>query len=334
MIAKKIGIDLGTVNTLIYVPKKGIVIQEPSVVALDIDNKKVLAIGKEAEKMLGKNPESISLYRPLRSGVIADFHATASMLDYHINQTIGRFRFVKPDVMISIPGGATSTERKAVVDAVLSAGARSAYIIQEPVAAALGAGLPITEPTGNMIINIGGGTTEIAVISLGGVVSSASIRVGGNKIDIAISEHLRRYHGLSVGDKTATEIKHKIGSALAVKKPVKMEIKGRDIVAGLPKTISLTSNDLTEVIQDKLDKIILAVRNVLEQTPPELVSDIIDRGITLSGGGSLLNNIDNFLTKKIGVPSIAVKDPLTCVALGTGIALQNLSDYQKGLLAK
>jgi rod shape-determining protein MreB len=333
MLAKKIGIDLGTVNTLVYVPKKGIVINEPSVVALDLNNKRVLSIGKEAEKMIGKSPESISLYKPLRSGVIADFHATSAMLNYYINQTAGRFRIVKPDVMISIPGGATSTERKAVIDAVLRAGARAAFIIQEPVAAALGAGLPITEPAGNMIINIGGGTTEIAVISLGGIVASSSIRVGGNKIDNAISEFLRRQYGLSVGDKAAEQIKHKIGSALIVKKPLKMDIKGRDIVAGLPKVITLNSNDLTEVIQEQLEKITRAVKNVLEQTAPELVSDIIDRGITLSGGGASLNNIDVFLTKEIGVPAIVVKDPLNCVVLGTGLALQSLAEYQKSLLS-
>lgn len=333
MFAQKIGIDLGTVNTLVFLPGRGIVLNEPSVVAQDINTHAIVAIGKEAETMVGKAPETIQLHKPLRDGVIADFRATSSMLKHYINETVGRLRFVKPDVMVTIPSGATSTERKAVIDATLAGGARAAYLIQEPVAAALGAQVPITTPTGNMIIDIGGGTTEIAVISLGGIVAQNSVRVGGNKLDAAIVDYLRRQYGLAIGERTAETIKQTIGSALPLKKQLEMEVQGRDIVGGLPKTIKLGSNEIVETIQDILEKIILAVRAVIERTPPELVSDIIDRGILVAGGGALLKSLDKLIGKVIGVPVVVVDDPLTCVATGTGLALENLSEYQKSFLA-
>jgi rod shape-determining protein MreB and related proteins len=333
MFAKKIGIDLGTVSTLVYLPKRGIVVHEPSVVALDVNSDEVVAIGKEAEEMLGKTPEAIQLYRPLSDGVIADFGATQQMLRHYITQAIGRLRLIKPDIMISVPGGATSTERKAVTDVAIAAGGRAAYIIQEPVAAALGASIPIASPGGNMIIDFGGGSVEIAVISLGGIVAQSSVRVGGNKIDNAISDYLRKEYNLAVGDQTAEEVKRTIGTAMPTKKPLKMDVKGRDIIGGLPKTVSVSSIEIVESIQDILEKVVLAIRNVLEQTPPELVSDIIDRGIILSGGGALLKNVDKLLAKVIGVPVTIIDDPINCVARGIGVALSNLSDYQKSLLA-
>ncbi|MBI4101074.1 rod shape-determining protein [Candidatus Microgenomates bacterium] len=332
MFAKRIGIDLGTVNTLVVVPRRGIVINEPTVVARDVNSGNILAVGKEAEAMVGRTPETIELYRPLSEGVIADFQATQSLLKHYINQAIGRLRPIKPDIMISVPGGATSTERKAVVDVAIAAGGRSAYIIAEPVASALGANVPIAEAAGNLVIEVGGGTTEIAVISLGGIVAQHSVRVGGNKIDAAISEYLRRQHSLSVGDKTAESVKQTIGSAMPAAKQHKMEVKGRDVVAGLPKTVTVSSGEIIEPIQDILEKIVLAIRTVLEHTQPELVSDIIDRGIILSGGSALLKNLDKLLVKVIGVPVVITEDPLTCVAQGIGIALANLSDYQKSLL--
>lgn len=333
MFAKKIAIDLGTVNTLVFVPGRGIVIREPSLVALDVNSNSVMAIGSEAEEMVGKTPETIQLNHPLRNGVIADFHITQFMLKHFINEAVGRLRLVKPDVMVSVPGGATSTERKAVIDATLAAGARSAYLIQEPVAAALGAQIPITSATGNMIVDIGGGTTEVAVIALGGVVAQSSARVGGNRLDSAIVEHLRHRHGISIGDRTAEEIKQAIGSAVQTKKVAEMSVKGRDIVDGLPKTITIRSPEITDTMQDVLERIVKSIRSVLEQTPPELVSDIIDQGIILSGGVAKLQNLDSLLTKIIGVPVIVARDPMTTVAEGSGLALQNLADYQKSLLA-
>lgn len=333
MFAKKIGIDLGTVNTLVYIPDKGIVLREPSVVALDVNSKGVTAVGKEAEEMLGRTPESLRLYKPLRDGVIADFHATQAMLKHFINQSIGRLRLVKPDVMVAVPTGATSTERKAVIDATVAAGARTAYIIPEPVAAALGAEVDITEAAGNMIVDIGGGTTEIAVISLGGVVAQTSVRAGGVRMDNAIIEYLRRQYGLTVGDRTAEEVKQKIATATALKKELKMDVKGRDVVGGLPKSITLTSNELIESVQEVLDRVVLAIRQVMEKTPPELVSDIMDRGILLSGGVAQLPNLDQLLAKIIGVPIVVVNKPLDAVAVGTGMALGNLSEYQKSLVA-
>lgn len=333
MLAKRIGIDLGTANVLVYVPKRGIVINEPSVVAVSEDNK-VLAVGNEAKEMIGRTPDAITAYRPLRDGVIADYRVTEAMIHYFINKVSGNIRLFRPEVMVCIPAGATSTEKRAVIDATKAAGAREVYIIPEPVAAAIGADVPIDSAAGNLVVDIGGGTTEVAVISLGGIVASNSVRIGGNRLDQAISDYIRRKYGLAVGDRTAEEIKIEIGSALPSEKEKTMEIRGRDMIAGLPKTISISSNEITEAMQNEIEKIILAVRNVLEQTPPELSSDIIDRGMVMTGGGSLLRNLDKLLTKATGIPSYVAEDALFCVAKGTGVALENLDDYKRSVLAK
>ena len=333
MFAKRIAIDLGTVNTLVYVPKKGIVVNEPSVVALNSDNEEIVAIGAEAEEMLGRTPEALISNRPLKDGVIADFRITREMLKHYMNQAIGRYRLVKPDVMITLPAGATSTEKKAVIDATLAAGARAAHAIEETVAAAIGAGVSITEPHGNMVIDIGGGTTEIAVISLGGVVAQDSVRVGGNKIDAAISEHLRKVHNLSIGEHTAEKIKFKVGRAMLGEEKHTMEVRGRDIIGGLPKTVKIADAEIIDPIQDILQQIVLSIRSVIENTPPELVSDVIDRGILLTGGGAMLTDMDALLNKVINVPILVADEPELCVVKGAGVALSNLSEYQKSLLS-
>ena len=333
MLAKRIAVDLGTVNTLVYVPKKGVVVNEPSVVALNSDNNDIIAIGTEAEEMLGRTPEALISHQPLQDGVIADFRITREMLKHYMNQAIGRYRLVKPDVMVTLPAGATSTERRAVIDATLAAGARAAHIIEEPVAAALGAGVNVTQAHGSMVIDIGGGTTEIAVISLGGVVTQSSVRVGGNKIDAAIADYVRKQHNLSIGEHTAQEIKHTIGRAVLENQKHTMDVRGRDIVGGLPKTISLSDGDIIDPIQDILHQIVLSIRGVIEDTPPELVSDVIDRGIILTGGGSQLRDIDTLLTKVVNVPILRADEPHLCVVKGAGLALNNLSEYQKSLLS-
>lgn len=331
MFKQRIAIDLGTTNVLVYVPKRGIVINEPSVVAISTTDNKIVAIGAEAKEMLGRTPDTIVASQPLRDGVIADYRVTQAMIRHYLNKVLGGFRLTRPDVMVSVPAGATSTERRAVVDATLAAGARAAYIIREPIAAAIGASMPIASPAGNMVVDIGGGTTEIAILSLGGVVAQHSIRVGGNHFDAAISEVIRRNHGLAIGDQTAEQIKRELGSALMLDDNPKMEIRGRDVVAGLPKTVKVESNEITAAIADELEKIILAIRTVLEQTPPELSSDIIDRGMVLSGGGSLLNNLGPLLTNITGVPCVLAEDAQLCVVKGTGIALDNLEDYKRSL---
>ena len=333
MLVKRIGIDLGTANVLVFVPKKGIIINEPSVVAISNDQK-ILAVGEEAKLMVGKTPHSITAYRPLRDGVIADYVVTEAMIRYFINKVSGGVRLFRPEIMVSVPAGVTSTEKRAVIDATKQAGAKEAYIIPEPVAAAIGAGIPIDSPAGNMIIDIGGGTTEVAIISLGGIVASNSVRVGGNKIDQSIADYIRKKYGLAIGDRTAEEIKIEIGSAIHEKKNQEMEIRGRDMIAGLPKTVSVSSHEITEAMRDELDKIILAVRVVLEQTPPELASDVIDRGMVMTGGGSLLRNIGKLLTQATGIPCIVADDAKLCVAKGTGIALEHLEDYKRRFLSK
>lgn len=331
MFSKRIAIDLGTANILVYLPKRGIVINEPSVVAVSTDDNRIMAVGTEAKEMLGRTPDNIIASRPLRDGVIADYRITQAMIRYYIGKVAGGFKLNRPDVMVCVPAGATSTERRAVIDATLAAGARAAYIIKEPVAAAIGAGIPIASAAGNMIVDIGGGTTEIAIISLGGVVAQNSIRVGGNRIDTAIADYIRRKYSLAIGDRTAEEIKKELGSALMLTKDKSMEIRGRDIIAGLPKTIAIHSNEITGAIQDELEKIIQAIRSVLEQTPPELSSDIIDRGMVLTGGGALLKNLDRLLTSVTGVPCVVAEDAQLCVARGTGIALDNLDEYKRSL---
>ena len=333
MFSKRVAIDLGTTNILVYVPKQGIVINEPSVVALSTEDNRIVAVGAEAKEMLGRTPGSIVASRPLKDGVIADYRITQAMIKHYISRVAGGFRLSRPDVMVCVPAGATSTERKAVIDATLAAGARAAYIIKEPIAAAIGASIPIASAAGNMIVDIGGGTTEIAILSLGGVVAENSVRVGGNHLDAAIADHIRRHYGLAVGEQTAEDIKKRLGSAMVLAKDRTMEIRGRDVIAGLPRTITISSNEITKAMTEELERIILAIRAVLEQTPPELSSDIIDRGMVLTGGGAMLKNLDKLLTKIIGVPCVVAEEPLLCVAKGTGIALDNLDEYKRSLVS-
>ena len=328
----RIAIDLGTTNVLVYLPKKGIVVNEPTVVALQAEDNKIVAIGEEAKKMLGRTPESIVAAHPLKDGVIASYKMTEAMLKYFINKVTPRIRLFKPEVMISVPVGVTSTERRAVVDACLSAGAKAAYIIKEPIAAALGAGIPIASPNGNMIIDIGGGTSEIAVISLGDVVAATSVRVGGNKIDVAIQNYIRKKYNLIIGEQTAEDIKIRIGSVTPLKKELVTEVSGSNTITGLPESVMISSNDIVAAIKDPLNEIINAVKSVLQQTPPELASDVMDKGIVISGGGANLRNIDVLFTKVTGVACQAAEDPLLCVVKGTGIAVENLDLYKKSVL--
>ncbi len=330
---KRIGIDLGTAYTLVHVPKRGIIINEPSVVAVSLDDNSIVAVGAEAKDMLGRTPDNIVASRPLKDGVIADYRVTEAMLRYFINKATGGVRFFKPDVMVCVPAGITSTERRAVIDATVNAGARAAYIIKEPVAAAIGAGIPIGESSGNMVIDIGGGTTEIAVISLGGIVNALSVRVGGNKFDDAIAEYIRKKHSLAVGDRTAENIKINIGSALPLEQDETMAVKGRDMIKGLPKTVKISANEINEAIQDQLREILQAVRQVLSETPPELSADVMDKGMVLTGGGGLLRNLDQLITKVTGVPCYVAEDALLCVAKGTGMALENLDAYKRSVLS-
>ncbi len=331
---KKIGIDLGTANILVFVPGKGIVVNEPSVVAVTIDDNRILAVGNEAKEMLGRTPEVITTYRPLKDGVIADYRVTEAMIRYFIGKVSPKIRLVRPDILISIPAGITSTERRAVIEAAVKAGAKNAFVVKEPVLAAIGAGIPINSPLGNMIIDIGGGTSEVAIISLGGVVSAYSARVGGNKIDSAIAHYIKKRHGLAIGERTAEEIKIAIGSALPQIKEEYVEVRGRDLMGGLPRTIRVSSNEVTEAIQDELREIVSAIKKVLQETPPELAADVMDKGIVLSGGGALLRNLDKMITKSTGVPCYVADDPLLCVAKGTGIALENLEIYKRMILKK
>jgi rod shape-determining protein MreB and related proteins len=333
MFVKKVGIDLGTANTLVYVPNRGIVIDEPSVVAVSLDDNSILAVGNEAKKMLGRTPDSIVASRPLKDGVIADYRVTEAMLKYFITKAIGNVRLFRPEVMVSIPAGITSTERRAVIDATIQAGAKAAYVIKEPVAAAIGAGIPIAQSSGNMVIDIGGGTTEVAVISLGGIVAANSARVAGNKLDQAVADYIRKKHNLAVGDRTAEEIKVKIGAAIPAKKERCMEIKGRDMISGLPRTIKICTNEISEAIQDQLREIIQTVKLVLQETPPELSADVIDKGMVLTGGGALLRNLNELISKITGVPCYVAEDSLLCVVKGTGLALENLDSYKRSILS-
>ena len=335
MFIKRIGIDLGTANILVFISQKGVVINEPSVVAVSVIDNKILAVGNEAKEMLGKTPESICASRPVKDGVIADYKVTEAMIRYFINKVSGKIRFSKPEVIVSVPAGITSTERRAVIDATVQAGAKTAYVVKEPILAAIGAGIPINTPFGNMIIDIGGGTSEVAVISLGGIVSFSSVRVGGDKLDQAISEYIRKKHSVAIGERNAEEIKIKIGNAIIEEVEEDfMEVRGRDLVSGLPKTIKISSNEITEAIQDELGEIIRTVKNVLQETPPELSSDVIDRGMVLSGGGALLKNLDKLLSQSTGVPCYIADDPLLCVVKGTGSVLDNLDMYKRSIISK
>jgi rod shape-determining protein MreB len=321
MLAKQIGIDLGTVNVLVYVQGRGVVLREPSVVAIALNDERIVAVGEEARRMLGRTPDTIEVNRPMKDGVIADYEVTQAMLRYFIRKVVGRFDIFKPDVIVSVPAGVTSVERRAVRDAAIQAGARDAFPIPEPLAAALGAGLPVGTPSGNMVLDIGGGTSEAAVISMNGIVVSSSVRVGGNKFDEAIASYIRRKYNLLVGDQSAEEVKIEIGSALPLPEKLTMEIRGRDQVAGLPKTLLITSDEVTEALAEPLSEIIKVVKSVLEKTPPELASDVIDRGLVLTGGGALIRNLDRLLTQETGVPCYVAENALACVAIGAGKAL-------------
>ena len=335
MFIRKIGIDLGTANTLVFVPKKGVVINEPSVVAVSRDENTVLAVGNEAHEMIGRTPDTIVAYRPLRDGVIADYRVTEAMLRYFINKAMGRFRLFRPEVMVSVPAGVTSTERRAVIEATMQAGAKAAYVVKEPVLAAIGAGIPINEPSGHMVVDIGGGTADIAVISLGGIVASTSVKVAGNKLDQAIADYIKRHYNLAIGDRTAEDIKIKIGSAVPIEdEKLSMEIKGRDLMTGLPKTIEIHTAEVTDAISDELNEIIRAVKSVLHDTPPELAADIMDKGIVMTGGGSLLRNIGELVLQETGVPAHIAEESLLCVAKGTGIALEHLEVYKRSIMSK
>jgi len=334
MWVRKIGIDLGTCNSLVYIPGKGVVLNEPSVVAVSLPENKILAVGNEAKEMLGKTPDTIVAYRPLKDGVIADFRVTQAMIQYFLNKVTGRFSFLKPELVISVPAGITSTERRAVIEAALNAGAKSAYVAKEPILSAIGAGIPINSPTGNMLIDIGGGTSETAVISLGGIVAWSSVRVGGNKMDQAISSFIKNKYNLAIGDQMAEDIKINIGSALPVKEKEEMEIRGRDLISGLPKTIESNTNEVCEGISSHLKEITQSIKEVLRNTPPELIADVIDKGMILAGGGALLKNIDTLFTNITGVPSYIADEPLFCVAKGTGMVLENLEVYKRSIMSK
>ena len=331
---RKIGIDLGTCNSLVFIPKKGVVLQEPSVVAVALEENRILAVGEEAKEMTGRTPDTIRVYRPLKDGVIADFRVTQAMLKYFIDKVSGFWKFLKPEMMIGVPAGITSTERRAVVEAALNAGAKQAYLAKEPILAAIGAGIPINSCSGNMIVDIGGGTSEVAVISLGGIVSCQSLRTAGDKLDVAISDYIKKKYNLAVGEQTAEEIKIKIGTALPEKEEKKMEIRGRDLISGLPRTIKISSNETAEAFSEILSEIIHVVKQVLRETPPELSADIIDKGMIVSGGGALLRNIAERISQETGVPCFLAEDPLLCVAKGTGVVLENLEAYKKSIMLK
>lgn len=334
MFIKKIGIDLGTANTLVFVPKKGIIANEPSVVAIEVKEKKVLAVGNEAREMLGRTPETIIAHRPLKDGVIADYRSTEAMLKYFMNKASGRFNIFRPEVMIAVPAGITSTERRAVIEAAQKAGAKRTYLIKEPIAAAIGAGIPVAGARGNMIVDIGGGTTEVAIISLGGIVAVNSLRVGGNKLDQAIQAGIKKVYNLAIGERTAEEIKIRIGSALEQPQEQLMEIKGSGISSGLPNIVKIKADEVSFSIQDELEEIIKTIKSVLREAPPELASDIIDRGIFLSGGGGLLKNLDKMIEQKLGIDCYVTEEPLLNVIQGTGIALNSLDKFKQVLLNK
>lgn len=331
---KKLGIDLGTANTLVFVPGRGIVLNEPSVVAVSELDNKVLAVGLEAKEMIGKTPDNITAYRPMKDGVIADYRVTEVMLRYYINKAIGKFNFFKPDVMISVPAGVTSTERRAVIEAALKAGAKNAYVVKEPILAAIGAGIPIYEPRGHMVCDIGGGTTDVAVISLGGIVASTSVKYAGNKIDQAITDYIKKTFNLAIGDKTAEEVKIKIGSAVPIENEEAYTIKGRDFLTGLPRSAEVKTNEIVKAIDNELREIVKAIKSVFQDTPPELASDIIDHGVIMTGGSAQLSNLAELVYRRTGVRARVATDPLYCVVNGTGIALEHLNVYKKSIISK
>lgn len=333
MFIRKIGIDLGTTNTLVFLPDKGIVINEPTVVALQKPSNAVLAVGAEAKEMVGRTPENIITYRPLKEGVIAEYYITQAMLKYFIGKSIGVMNIFKPEVVISVPAGITSTEERAVINAAKEGGAKEVYLVKEPLLASLGAGIPIHSSEGNMIVNIGGGTTEVAVISLGGIVAWSSLRVAGNRFDQAIADYIRRKYGLAIGETTAENIKIAAGSALPNKVKIEFKVRGRDLISGLPKDLIITSHEIAEAINPHLVDIVNSIQSVFNVTPPELAADIMEKGIILSGGSSQLRHLDEFIKRSIGVESFVAEDPLFCVAKGTAIILSHIDVYKRTLLS-
>lgn len=331
----KIGIDLGTKNSLVFIPGKGIVLDEPSVVAVSLEENKILAVGKDAKKMIGRTPDTITVYRPLRDGVIANSRITQAMFKHFISKVNTGFRkFFKPDLLIGVPAGISSTEKRAVIQAGVNAGAKDVFVAKEPILSAIGAGVPINQASGHMIVDIGGGTCEVAVISLGGIVTAESLRIAGDVLDECIAEYIKEKHNLAIGDQTSEAIKIKIGTAIKVNKEETMEIRGRDLESGLPKTIKISSNEICDAINDPLEEIITCIKSVLRETPPELAGDIMDKGMVIAGGGACLKNIATLISQKTGVPCFVAEDPLRCVARGTGAVLDNLDIYKKSLMAK
>lgn len=329
----KVGIDLGTTSILVFVPGQGIVLNEPSVVAISDDNQ-VLAVGIEAKRMIGRTPDSIRAYRPMKDGVIADYRVTEVMLRYFLQKALSKYNIFKPDVLVSVPAGVTSTERRAVVEATIKAGARNAYVVKEPILAAIGAGVPIYEPQGHMIVDIGGGTIDVAVISLGGIVAANSVKCAGNRIDASIIDYVKKTRNLSIGEKTAEEIKITVGSALPLEEELVMDIKGRDLLSGLPRTAEIRTNEVVRAIGRELREMIKAIKDVFQDTPPELASDIIDGGIIMTGGTSQLRNFPELVKRRTGVKAHLADQALFCVATGTGIALEHLDIYKRTVLTK
>ena len=332
--SKKLGIDLGTANTLVFVPGKGIVLNEPSVVAISEQDRKVLAVGLEAKEMIGRTPDNIIAYRPMKDGVIADYRVTEAMLRYFIDKALGKWSMFKPEVMVSVPAGITSTERRAVIEATIKAGAKNAYVVKEPILAAIGAGIPIYEARGHMVVDIGGGTTDVAVISLGGIVASTSVKCAGNRIDASIADYIKKTFNLAIGDKTAEDIKKNIGSAILLDDELSMIVKGRDFISGLPRSTEVKTNEIVKAISKELRDMIKAMKDVLQETPPELAADIIDQGIIMTGGTSMLRNFPELVFRRTGVKAVLAEDALFCVAKGTGIALEHLDTYKKTIISK
>jgi rod shape-determining protein MreB len=330
----KLGIDLGTTNVLVFVPGRGVVLNEPSVVAVSMETNKVLAIGADAKAMIGRTPDTITAYRPMKDGVIADYRVTEAMLRYFIRKALGKWNMFKPTVLISVPAGVTSTEKRAVIEAAAKAGAANAFVVKEPILAAIGAGIPIHEPMGRMVADIGGGTIDVAVISLGGIVASTSVKCAGTKLDRAIIDYIKKKYNLAIGDKMAEEVKIQIGSAVPVNEELTMNVKGRDLVSGLPRTIELKTNEVVQAMSRELREMMGAIRKVLQETPPELASDIIDNGIILTGGTSQLRHLPELVFRRTGVQSKLAQDAYFCVARGTGIALKHLDTYQKSIISK
>lgn len=334
MFTKRIGIDLGTTNTVVFIPGKGFVINEPTIVALSLPENTVLSVGKEAKEMIGRTPGNIAAYRPLKDGVVADYYITRAMLKYFINRAVGRWNLMKPEVVISVPAGILPTERRAVVNAAREAGAREAYVVREPLLAALGAGIAINSSSGNMLVNIGGGTSEVAVISLGGIVCWSSLRVAGNKFDEAIMNYIKKKYSLYIGEQTAEAIKIGAGSALPLKNKIEFQFRGRDLVSGLPKDAVITSNEIAEALNPYLMDIASSIQSVFNETPPELVADVMEKGMILSGGSALLRNIDEFFRRLLGVQTYVAEDAILCVAKGAGVILDHLDVYKRTLLNK